>query len=370
MNIPKYAAIKRHIREQIRSGKLKEGDRVSSEYELVDQLGVGRSQARQALRELEIEGYLIRKQGSGSFVAPNAGRGPGQVAEAPRTVAVAFPSFNSGYVREVVEGFMEALFAAGYGVTNYNLQLDEAGEARFLENVLTSGVAGLLVWMGNETDAVRDALLHLQAYRFPVVLVDRYFPEVDSDFVVSDNERIGYDLARALIARGHQRIGLAYSSLEQVTSQANRIGGYARAMREAGLVSEDTPTVAVDCDAPGLASEVNRAMAPKDHPTAFVCVNDVLARSLLHELERLRYAVPGDVELATVDDDVVPGDGGPEVLALRQNGREIGRRCADLMLSRLADFDRPAQHVTVPPSPVDLVPMGRNEPGVAPGEAG
>ena len=64
--VPVYEDIKRRIKEQIRRGDLKAGDRVPSEYELVNQLGVSRNQTRQALRELELEGYVVRRRGSGS----------------------------------------------------------------------------------------------------------------------------------------------------------------------------------------------------------------------------------------------------------------------------------------------------------------
>ncbi len=347
--IAKYEEIKRHIREKIRAGELHEGDRVPSEYALVDQLGVGRSQARQALRELEIEGYLIRRQGSGSFVAPHAGRGAGQVAEAPRTVAVAFPTYNSAYMRSVVEGFMEGCFAGGCGVTNYNVRLDEEEEVRFLESMPDSGVAGLMIWLGNETDKVRESLLRLSRQRFPVIMVDRYFPNVDCDFVVSDNDEIGYQLVRALIERGCRRIGLAHNDLDMSTSQANRIRGYERALQEAGLSADPAHRIRVDFPGPSLDAAVNAAMAGRNRPDAFMCVNDIIADHLARQLQRLGYELHRDITLALVDDGTSMPDPGLSALKVRQNGMEIGRRAAELMVSRLSNFDRPAQHVVVPP---------------------
>lgn len=55
--------------EAIESGQLTPGDRVPSERELTEQFGVSRMTARQALRELESQGYLYRVQGKGTFVA-------------------------------------------------------------------------------------------------------------------------------------------------------------------------------------------------------------------------------------------------------------------------------------------------------------
>lgn len=67
--IPLYYQIKTRLLEQIESGQLRPGDRVESERELTERFGVSRMTARQALVELETEGYLVRVQGKGTFVA-------------------------------------------------------------------------------------------------------------------------------------------------------------------------------------------------------------------------------------------------------------------------------------------------------------
>lgn len=67
--IPLYYQIKTRLLEQIEAGQLKPGDRVPSERELTERYGVSRMTARQALVELETQGYLVRVQGRGTFVA-------------------------------------------------------------------------------------------------------------------------------------------------------------------------------------------------------------------------------------------------------------------------------------------------------------
>ena len=64
-----YLAVKAHIRQKIQSGAWKVGDRVTSEHELVAELGVSRMTAHRALRELAAGGLLQRVAGVGTFVA-------------------------------------------------------------------------------------------------------------------------------------------------------------------------------------------------------------------------------------------------------------------------------------------------------------
>lgn len=62
-------AIIRQIKELLVSGRLKPGDRLPPERKLSEQLGVGRTPVREALRKLEFYGILKTRPQSGTFVA-------------------------------------------------------------------------------------------------------------------------------------------------------------------------------------------------------------------------------------------------------------------------------------------------------------
>jgi len=69
--LPRYSQIKRMISARIQAGDWRPGDRIASEAELVRDMGVSRMTINRALRELTMEGQLIRVQGVGTFVAEN-----------------------------------------------------------------------------------------------------------------------------------------------------------------------------------------------------------------------------------------------------------------------------------------------------------
>jgi GntR family transcriptional regulator len=64
---PKYYAVKRHLLEIIET--LTPGSPVPTERLVMAQLGTSRTTVRQALAELVGEGRLVRRQGSGTYVA-------------------------------------------------------------------------------------------------------------------------------------------------------------------------------------------------------------------------------------------------------------------------------------------------------------
>jgi len=68
-HIAPYARIKRHVVARIESGEWKVASRVPSENQLAAGFEVSRMTARRALMELVQEGFLVRSQGLGTFVA-------------------------------------------------------------------------------------------------------------------------------------------------------------------------------------------------------------------------------------------------------------------------------------------------------------
>ncbi|HZH33924.1 MAG TPA: GntR family transcriptional regulator [Pyrinomonadaceae bacterium] len=66
--IPLYYQLENVLREQISSGKLKSGERLPTESNLIEQYGVSRITVRQALAALAEEGLIERQQGRGTFV--------------------------------------------------------------------------------------------------------------------------------------------------------------------------------------------------------------------------------------------------------------------------------------------------------------
>lgn len=69
-NTPIFQRIKDYLVREITAGRWKEGEVVPSEQALVRQFGVSRMTVNRAVRELTAEHVLTRRQGSGTFVAP------------------------------------------------------------------------------------------------------------------------------------------------------------------------------------------------------------------------------------------------------------------------------------------------------------
>lgn len=70
----KFATIVEFAQRRIRSGNWMPGDRAPSEHELCERFGVSRMTARKAMDRLVLTGHIVRRRGSGSYIADDSVR--------------------------------------------------------------------------------------------------------------------------------------------------------------------------------------------------------------------------------------------------------------------------------------------------------
>ncbi len=85
-NMPLHRQLYEAMRRAMLDGKLGAGDRLPSSRELTHDLGLSRNTVVAALNQLSVEGYLVSRVGSGTYVHDNVPRSPQRKAssQAPR----------------------------------------------------------------------------------------------------------------------------------------------------------------------------------------------------------------------------------------------------------------------------------------------
>jgi LacI family transcriptional regulator len=85
----------------------------------------------------------------------------------------------------------------------------------------------------------QDQIKVLQELRIPFVLIDRYFPEIETNYVITNNYEISFQLVSRLLEQGCRRIGTLFYNLEMIHMR-QRLEGYKDAFREKGLNYEES----------------------------------------------------------------------------------------------------------------------------------
>lgn len=77
--VPAYLQLVRQVREALRLGWLKQGDRLPTVRDVVKSCGVNANTVLKAYRELELSGLVEARQGSGTYVRAGLGSTPPDV---------------------------------------------------------------------------------------------------------------------------------------------------------------------------------------------------------------------------------------------------------------------------------------------------
>jgi GntR family transcriptional regulator of arabinose operon len=361
--VPRYQRVKRELIARIESGAVSPDESFVTQRQICAEFGVSHATAVRALNDLVADGYVIRRRGQGTFVAPRrASAGDGSVACVLQS--------GGPHVSDLLAGIESVCTDLGYRLYLTHCDGDPAREERTLLNAVSRGVTGIIAYPAQGTSAGRG---YTEALRrgVPLVLVDRYRPDIATDAVLADNFAAGRDLTEELIASGHTVIATLWAETD-VTSVRDRLAGHIEALRHHDLPVRPDLTVlrpylpVAEAERRANLSQLLRGPNP---PTVLLCANGYVLASAAQDLAALGLDIPGDVDLAGMDDagpfDVLP----LTVAAVCLPSREMGERAMRLLHQRAAGSAAPPERIVVPVtvttrrfSPGHLQVVSRREP--------
>ena len=165
-----YVRLQRELGEMIASAKA--GDKLPTEPELAKRLGVSRSTLREAMRSFETQGLLIRRQGSGTFVADTsrvfeAGL---EALESLETIAkrlgLEISMSRLNIIRHAADEQFSSLFQVSPGneLLNISRVIYVKGQpAAFLRDILPEDSLGAQDLQNGFTGSILDLLIQKQS---------------------------------------------------------------------------------------------------------------------------------------------------------------------------------------------------------------
>ena len=351
----KHPKISRHLAGAIAAGKYVHGARLPSEAQLVRQFGVSRPTVRRALLDLESEGLIERRAGSGTYVrSPAAQRSPA------RMFGLLVPGLAFTEIFHIICAEIANLARVhDYGLlwggsTNpredTDASLAHAKELckQFIARKLSGVFFAPAEWEPGQEEANRQLAESLREAGIPVVLIDRDlmgFPSrSDFDLVGLDNMASGYLVGEHLIKLGCKRLFFLARPLSAPTVDA-RIAGVREALVRHRI--ESVPNWVRIGDPADL--KFVRSLTAGHLADAIVCANDFTAMVLLHSVQSIGLKVPRDFRLVAFDDVKYATVVSPQLTTIHQPCKDIAATAFRTMMERLAEPSFPARNICLTP---------------------
>ncbi len=210
-----YQHVKNKIYDAIFKGLYSEGEKIPSERELAEVLGVSRVTVRKSLELLEREQLLIREVGRGTRVCfHNYG-----VASNLEMIVLIAPAKNP-FFSEFIKYFQEYAEQRDSLVLYVEIPKKESLEA-CLYRLFTKGMKNVVIWL--EARSVNcDKLKILRALGMNMVFFDSDKGIPFADCVTIDNELAIKSLFCALVNKGYEYIGYVGWNCSDVYSMKKR----------------------------------------------------------------------------------------------------------------------------------------------------
>ncbi|SFS85127.1 transcriptional regulator, LacI family [Zhouia amylolytica] len=122
-----------------------------------------------------------------------------------------------------------------YNVIYGSTDEDTRNSVKLIEVLKKKNVDGLII---SPSIGDQKIIKQLNKEKIPYVLVDRYFPEIQSDVVVVNNFQGSYDIINRAIEQGSKKIAFLNFNAELVNMQ-DRFKGYQQALKDAGIPYEE-----------------------------------------------------------------------------------------------------------------------------------
>ena len=246
------------------------------------------------------------------------------------TLALVLTDIVNPFWTIVARGVEDAANRHGYHIIICNTDESAAKQAEYVNLLLRKQVDGfVLVPASNQ--AIHPVLRH----HVPVVLIDRYVPDVEVDIVRGDSEGGAHDLVRHLLDLGHEHITMV-TGPRTASTAIDRVTGYERALADAGLEASHRVLWGEWTQDSGrqLTREALAAEAP---PTAIFAANNFIAIGVMRALAEVGLRVPEDISVVAFDDLPAALTIDPFFTAAAQPAYEMGKQATELLLSRLSD---------------------------------
>lgn len=251
------------------------------------------------------------------------------------TIALIIPAIGDTFYSQMAQAVEKQAHKCGYTLIISSSESNAEKERQLIRALRAQQVDGLIIAPSKgELSDIRS----MMEEHYPFVFIDRYYPELETNYVIVDNEESSCGVVSSLIGAGCRRIALLTTDTHLLV-MGRRIQGYRDALSAAGIEAD-----------PALCVEVNRATYVEAIVEALDAlfercpdVDGFFFTTHYLALETMRYFIERGIDYhrrfrfacfhTTTALDILA----PEMLVTQMPIEEMGTRAVDMLLENIRD---------------------------------
>lgn len=270
---------------------------------------------------------------------------------ASKTLGLVIPNIGNYFFARIARVIEDEAGKYGYRVMSVSSDEDPEKEVEMINVLIERQVDGLIL-ASSQRD--RSGIIRLRRENIPFVLIDRYFPKLATNYVITDNYTAAYNVISHLIDNGYKKIGLLKYTPSHLTPIRFRCEGYRNALKDHGL--RYSKALVKEIPSGKILETMQKALPellfkPVNADALFFLNNDLTIAGL-NVINGLGLRVPYDVAIVSFDDLELFNLLYPPVTAVAQPWQDMARHAVRILINELDGSSGSAQkeHIVLPAS--------------------
>lgn len=249
------------------------------------------------------------------------------------TIGLIIADIANPFFAKLARSIEDYAFTKGYHLIFSSSDESEELEVKLIKMMQNRQTDGLIIssTLVKENSKVLELL---QKNDFPFVLIDRYIPDTNFSYVVSDNEKGSEILTQHIIDQGRKRIALFTLTPSHLTSISDRIKGYKTALKKNNIEVDESLIIEIPFDDIDQVETVFDSMS-KQNVDAIVTLNNSLAFVCLKECKKRNISIPKDIAFASFDNVSWFELTEPNITGVKQPITEMGKKAVEILIQKL-----------------------------------
>ncbi|MHC4725580.1 MAG: LacI family DNA-binding transcriptional regulator, partial [Planctomycetota bacterium] len=261
------------------------------------------------------------------------------------TIGLIIPDISNPFFSTITRFIENNANQHDYTVMVCDTDENTSKEKESLDILLSRQVDGLIVMpVGKQSKHFE----RIKEMRLPIVLVDRYFPEVGLPYVSSNNFQGVYDAVSYMIQNGHKSIACVQGLLDTMAN-SERVRGYRQALVDHNLKVDETLIAGENFGAENGYVHTKLLLSREPQVTAVIALSNLIAMGSIRAIREKGLRIPDDISIIGFDDQPYCAYLEPPLTTVGQNEDEMGRIAIDLLLKQIeGDNHNPPEGLLVP----------------------
>ncbi len=260
------------------------------------------------------------------------------------TVGLIITDIANPFYAELTSGIEDYLNENNYSLLLATTRDNLDYQQRQITTIRERDAEGIMLVPAVGTSA--DDISTLQQF-VPLILVTRYLPRLEVDYIGIDNEVGARRGIEHLIQNGHRRIAFI-GGHENSSARRDRLEGYRSMLVKHSIELDSRLSIPGNVSRRGGYNAVQALLQVPDPPTAALCYNDVVAYGVMLGLRDAGIEPGQDFAVVGFDDVAESSLWNPPLATIAARPAEMGREAARLLINRIEQPDLPVEQVIMP----------------------